>query len=78
MLAAVLNVPLLAGENVPLGEQEGRGGPGDAYFGPSGRLIPVEVEGLFRSKWKGCSGDVALPFRHIWHAREHRNKKRAG
>ena len=40
---------------------------GTAYFGPSGRFISVEVEGPFRSKWKGCFGDVALPFRHMWH-----------
>ena len=40
----------------------------DAYFGPSGRSKTVEVEGAFRRKWKGCYGDVALPFRHMWHA----------
>ena len=39
-----------------------------AYFGPSGRSKTVEVEGAFRRKWKGCYGDVALPFRHMWHA----------
>ena len=38
-----------------------------AYFGPNGRSKTVGVEGAFRSKWKGCFGDVALPFRHMWH-----------
>lgn len=39
-----------------------------AYFGPNGRSKTVEVEGAFRGKWKGSYGDVALPFRHMWHA----------
>jgi len=39
----------------------------DGYFGPSGGSNSAEVEGRFRSKWKGRFGDVALPFRHKWH-----------
>lgn len=41
--------------------------PVTAYFDPNGGIISVEAEGPFRSNWKGRFGDVALPFRHLWH-----------
>lgn len=49
-----------------------------AYFGPSGGSISVEEEGRFRIKRKGRFGDVALPFRHMWHIRETRRERYAG
>lgn len=49
-----------------------------AYFGPSGRGVSVEVGGPFRSKWNGHFGDVALPFRHMWHTPELNGRTDAG
>jgi hypothetical protein len=49
-----------------------------AYFGPSGGGVSVELERPFRSKWKGHIGDVALPFRHMWHDPEPSRRSDAG